>query len=307
MNARPADRAPSRRGLGARGAQLTIGLAVLFTLGLCGCSRQKLVVASTAPVIDAALAESFASGDVETVRRGLPGQILLLRGLCRSDPGHLGVWTTTVQLYASYGLLFIGDQDPEYAARLYAEGREVGVRFLRRIDWLAAAWDEGPDALRAALAERQPDELAALLFWTAACLGEHVLHNQDKPREMIDLPYVHVLLEAAIELDGDYFYGMPYLMKGVMLATIPRGLGGNLGEAQQYFDAALEISGGRFLLHQVFYARHLCVAALDEEQFVERLEAVLAAPGDALPEMRFVNRIARQRAAALLEMREEFF
>jgi hypothetical protein len=123
---------------------------------------------------------------------------------------------------------------------------------------------------------------------------------------MIDLPYVHVLLESAIDLDGEYFYGMPYTVKGIMMATIPQGLGGNLVEADRYFDKAFAVTGGRFLLHRVFYARHVCVAALDEAKYTATLQAVQAAP-DELPAARFMNTIARERAAELLERRAEFF
>jgi hypothetical protein len=240
------------------------------------------------------------------VRRGLPGQILLMRGLCRLDPNRLDTWTTAVELYASYAMMFVGEDDPDYAARLYAEGREIGLRYLKRIDWFERAWQVGPDNLRAELAARRPRELAPIFVWTAACLGQHVLLNQDKPREMLDLPYVHVMLEAAIELDGEYFYGMPYAVKGIMMATIPQGLGGNLAEADRYFDRAFAVTDGRFLLHRVLYARHVCVAALDEKKFAATLEAVAAAP-DELPEARFMNVVAKERAAELLERRVEFF
>lgn len=281
-------------------------LALLLPLALGACSRQKLVVASTAPLIAASMEEVYRSSDVETVRRGLPGQILLMRGLCRSDPDRLDSWTTTVQLYASYAMIFIGDEETEYQTRLYAEGRETGLRYLRHLEWFDAAWRAGPDSLRAELEKRRPRELAPLLTWTAACLGQYVLHNQDNPREMLDLPFVHVMLESAIALDGAYFNGMPYVIKGITMATIPQGYGGNLAEADRYFEKAFAVTGGRYLLYSMFYARHVCVAALDEAKFVATLEAVLAAPDEPI-EARFMNTVAKQRAAELLARRAEFF
>jgi hypothetical protein len=291
----------------ARGRLFALPLFVLpLLLAVSACSRQKLVVASTAPLIAASMEEVYRSSDVETVRRGLPAQILLMRGLCRSDPDRLDSWITTVQLYASYAMIFVGDEETEYQTRLYSEGRELGLRFLRHLEWFDAAWRAGPDSLRAELEDRRPRELAPLLMWTAACLGQYVLHNQDNPREMLDLPYVHVMLESAIALDGDYFYGMPYVVEGITMATIPQGLGGNLAEADRYFDKAFAVTGGRYLLYAMLYARHVCVAALDEAKFVATLEAVLAAP-DELPEARFMNTVAKQRAAELLARRAEFF
>ncbi|MCK4411966.1 MAG: hypothetical protein KAY32_00345 [Candidatus Eisenbacteria sp.] len=272
-----------------------------------GCSRQNLAVHMTAPVIEAALIESFASRDRETVRQGIPGQLLLLRGLCRSDPGHLGVWTTTVQLYASHAMFFVEPEDPDWAVALYGEGKDLGLRFLMRKDWFAEAWNAGPDSLRAEIERRRPVDLGPLMMWTAACLGQYVLYNQDRPRVMLDLPYVHVLLDASMVLSEKYFYGMPYVIKGILLALVPQGYGGNLEESDRYFQKAMAIAHRRFLLQQVLYARHCCAAALDEECFVTALEEVLAAPEDLLPEMRFVNVVAREQAREMLERREEFF
>jgi hypothetical protein len=232
---------------------------------------------------------------------------MLLRGLCRSDPGRLETWTSAAQLYTAYAMIFVEDEDPAWALDLYDEGRDLGLRFLRREAWFAAAWDKGPDALSAEIARRRPAALGPIMMWTGACLGQHVLYHQDQPREMLDLPYVHVLLDAAIELCGDYYYGMPYAAKGMVMAMIPLGLGGNLEASDRYFGKAFEISGDRFLLHHVLRARHRCVAGLDEACFVKELEDVSTAPEDLLPEVRFVNRLARERARRLLARRADFF
>jgi hypothetical protein len=297
-----------RRGGGNGRGRLRAGaVALLALLALGGCSRQKLVVTASLPLLQSAMLETYASDDVQTARAGIPAELMLLRGLCRSDPTRLETWSATVQLYASYALIFVEDDDPDWALALYDEGRGLGLRFLRRYPWFAAAWDAGPDSLRAEIARRRPVDLGPLMMWTGACLGQHVLRNQDKPMEMLDLPYVGVLLDAAIDLASDYFYGMPYAAKGMTLAMIPLGLGGNLEESDRYFQQAFKVSGDRFLLHQVLYARYWCTKALDEACFTQHLENVRSAPENLLPEMRFVNRLAKDRAERLLEQRAEYF
>jgi hypothetical protein len=292
---------------GGRARRVAGALALAAIAALSGCSRQKLVVSASLPLLQSAMAETYASDDVQTARAGIPAQLLLLRGLCRSDPDRLETWSATVQLYASYALVFVEDENPEWALALYDQGRDVGLRFLRRIPWFEQAWDEGPDSLRAEIARRRPLELGPIMMWTGACLGQHVVHNLDRPAEMLDLPFVSVLLDAAIDLADNYFYGMPYAAKGMTLAMIPLGLGGNLAESDRYFRKAFEVSADRFLLHQVLYARYWCVTALDEGCFTQHLEAVRDAPDELLPEMRFVNRLAKDRAARLLEQRAEYF
>ncbi len=283
-----------------------VGVAGLLVLGN-GCSVQRLATGSMVPVMEAALAEAYCSRDIETAREAIPGQLLLLRGLCRSAPDREELWTGAVQLYGSYAMIFVEERDPARAARLYREGWDLGRRFLMRRDWFAAAWDRGPDALAAELAERRPEDLSPLLMWTAACLAPHILAHLDEPAILADLPYAHVLADAAIAMTPEYFHGMPYVLKAIMLAKTPPMLGGDLATSQRLFEAAFGVTGGRFLYHRVLYARYYCVAALDQRAFVTALEAVLAAPEDLFPEVRLINRIAQEEAAILIEDQDYFF
>jgi hypothetical protein len=272
-----------------------------------GCSMQKLAASSMAPIVEASLTEAFSSGDIQTAREAIPGQLLLLRGVCRTDPDKTELWTAAVQLYASYALIFIEPEDPERAGRLYDEGMDLGLRFLMRRAWFREAWDLGPDSLRAQIARRSPRDLAPLMMWTSACLGKHVLNNLDRPRDVADLPFVHVMADAAIEMDGDYFYGMPHVLKAILLSMTPRMLGGDPEEADRHFQVAFEMTERRFLSLHTLYARHYCVPTLQEELFEDVLREVLDAPDDIFPEVRLVNRVARRRAQLLLEMREDLF
>ncbi len=282
-------------------------LSGLLLSGLTGCSMQKLAVSSMVPIMDGALVEAYASGDVATVRDALPGQILLLRGVCHTDPDRIETWTTLTQLYASYGLIFVEDDDPDRAARLYAEGMTLGLRFLHRRDWFHEAWERGPDALRATIAQRRPAELGPIMTWTAACLGKHVLFNLDDMEALADLPYVYVLTDAAIELVPGYSYGMPFVLKALMLSLTPPMLGGDLEEAHRLFGRAFEVTERRFLLYQLYYARYYCTASLDEACFQATLEEIATAPENLDPDVRLVNRVARQRAERLAAEWEDWF
>lgn len=284
-------------------------LAAILVLGLgaTGCSLQKIAAHSMVPIVEASLDEAYASADIATAREAIPSQLLLLRGVAQSDPGKIELWRTAVQLYASYALIFVEPEDSERAARLYDEGLDLGLRFLQRIDWFKAAWDAGPDALRAELMLRRPRKMTPIIMWTAACLGKHVLNNLDKPREIADLPYAFVLVDTAIELDGTYFYSMPHILKGLMLTIIPPMLGGDLEGADRHFQAAFDATGRTVLLHHALYAEYYCVQAWREDLFEATLHEILAAPDDLNPEVRLLNLIARERAEALSEMREDLF
>ena len=291
----------------------TAGLRWILSLIACsllvttGCSVQRMAIGAMAPVIKDSLKEAYSSADVETVREALPGQMLMLRGLMRTHPGNVTICEATVQLYASYAMVFVGEDDPKRATRLYSEGKFLGLRFLKRDDWFRRAWDEGPDALRAEITRRNPKKLGPLMMWTSTCLGQFILNNMDSPRIMADLPYVSVLTDAAIELASDYYYGMPYVLKASLLAKTPPMFGGDTAEAERLFQLAFEISDRRFLFHHILYASYLCVAELNEEGFTTILEEVLAAPEDLFPEARLMNVISKERAVDLLEMKEDLF
>lgn len=272
-----------------------------------GCSIQRMAVNTMVPVMEGTLVEAFGTGDIETASQAMPSQILLLRGLCRTDSSSVEIWTTTVQLYASYALAFVEAENQERADELYLEGYELGARFLRRQAWINAAWKEGPDALRAAIARKRPQELSALMMWTSACLGKHVLFNLDQPRVLVNLPYAYVLSDAAVDLDECYFYGMPHALKAVMLAAAPLGLGGDLDGSRREFEIATRLAGNGFLYHSALFANYYCVAAQDSALFTSTLERVIAAPADALPDVLLMNRIAQQWARELLAKREELF
>ncbi len=287
-------------------ARWALGLVLLLTVS-AGCSTRKLAITTMIPIMGDAMAEAYASGDIELAREAIPGELLLLRGMCRADSSRLETWTATVQLYASYALAFVESADPTRAARLYEEGMRLGLGFLERADWFAGAWDEGPDQLREAIARRQPRELAPLFMWTSTCLGKHIFFNLDRPRVVADLPFAHVLADAAVELEGDYFHGMPYMVKAVMLSLTPPMLGGDPEQATALYRRAVELTGGHFLYHHVLYARYTCTATLDEDRFRTVLEQVLERPVDGLPEARLMNLLAHQEAAVLLEETEDMF
>jgi TRAP transporter T-component len=272
-----------------------------------GCSVQRMAVSAMAPVIEDSLKEAYTTSDIETAREAIPGQMLMLRGMMRTHPDNITICTAAVQLYASYAMVFIGDDDPERGARLYDEGMFLGLRFLKRSDWFRKAWEQGPDALRAEITKRNPEALGPLLMWVSSCLGQHIMNNMDQAHVLADLPYVYVLTDMALALDGEYYYGMPYVMKGALLARTPPMFGGDLEEAQRLFDKAFEISDNRFLYHHILYATYVCVAALDEERFTATLEAVLGAADDLFPEAQLMNVVSKERAADLLEMKEDLF
>jgi hypothetical protein len=283
-------------------------LAVFTILGIlllagCGISR-RIAVSSMVPIVENTVESLYRDQDVETVGRGIPGNLLLMRGLCASDPGNRDLWALTSQLYFYYAVGFVEDEDPDHASLLYERGFELGNEALGRRGWFDLDLDF--DTFRSRLEKAKGDDLP-LLFWTLANWTKWIQLRLNDPAVLVDLPYAEAALERVLTLDADYFLGMPHAMIGTLKASKPVLSGGDPESARADFERAFASSGRRLLMFQVFYAQSYCRAVLDEECFEESLQEVLDAPHDLAPEYRLLNEVARRKATALMEQMDDLF
>ncbi|MBD3163149.1 MAG: hypothetical protein GF346_11920 [Candidatus Eisenbacteria bacterium] len=293
------------RGMSARLRFAVASAALPLLIGASGCGFFRQAAVSTmVPVIEQTVETLYRDRDVETIGEGIPGNLLLLRGLCESDPGNEDLWTLTTQLTFYYAVGYVEDRDPERAVLLYEEGYRHGRRALERKDWFTP--DAPLDRFEEGLAEADEDDVP-LLFWTLANWTKWISLKLDEPAVVAQLPAAEAALERTLALDPGYFLGMPHLMRGTLEATKPVLMGGDPEEARSHFERAFEISGGKLLIFHVFYAQYYWRSRLDEEQFVGTLERVLQAEEGILPEYRLLNEVARRKAQRLMERRDELF
>ena len=129
----------------------------------------------------------------------------------------------------------------------------------------------------------------------------------DEPEAVADLPVIETLLDRSVELDEDFFYGIPHLLLGAFHAARPPLLGGDIEKARRHFARAGEVGEGKLLLVPVFEARYVARAELDAERFEQLLNGVLAASVDVAPEIRLLNAVAQRKARDLLSEKDEWF
>ncbi len=257
------------------------------------------------PIMRETVDTTYRSRDVALVREAIPSNLLLLRGLCASDPGREEIRVLTVQMFYSYGFGFLEDVDPARARESYREGLRLGREGLQRHEWYRRT--EGgvlpdPTALR-----EIPEEGVPLLFWTLANWASLVSLNVSDPAAVAELPRIEAYLSRILELDPGYFHGMPHVMEGTILTLRPRIAGGDPESGRQHFEEAFRTSGRKLLLFQVLCARYYCRSVLDVGCFEANLKEVLDAPDDLFPEFRLLNRLAKEKAAWLMERRDDYF
>ena len=94
---------------------------------------------------------------------------------------------------------------------------------------------------------------------------------------------------------------------GIWFASRPKIAGGDLSKAQHHFNKALELSQGKFLMTQIYYADQYAKKTFDKELFVSTLENVLDTPADQIPELTLLNTVAHKKAKELLAGADDYF
>jgi predicted anti-sigma-YlaC factor YlaD len=124
---------------------------------------------------------------------------------------------------------------------------------------------------------------------------------------LMDMPYVMALIQRSQQIDDTYFYGVSHLFFAALYASLPELLGGGPKKAILEFRAARGVTGGRFLLVDVFYARYYLTLFKRQDAFEKTLRRVLESNPDILPEARLVNSLAKKKAAWMLAHQNDYF
>jgi hypothetical protein len=244
-------------------------------------------------------------GDLPLAEQGIAANLKLLEGVVKSDPENGKFLLLACQGYASYALSF-ADDDSERALSFYTRARQYGTRGLVLLGIPPRVFTSDAAAMRQALGRLGKKDVP-LVFWTASAWGSAVNLQLADPDAIANLPSISAMMEWVEEKDPAYFYGGPYLYFGVLYGSIPPVLGGKPDLARVNFEHALAVSGGRFLMTYVFYAKTYAVEVQDERLFEDLLDHVIRASADVLPEQRLANAVAKKQAREALARKGDYF
>lgn len=270
-----------------------------------GCVR-SIAVQTMGAIVDGGMEAITEEQDLILAEKSIPANLKLLEVMLKEEPEDTRLLRLLSEGYSSYAMGFVEDYDVERARALYLRGRDFGMRVLRQDTRLARALDGSIDELKAELADRSCEDVAAI-FWTAFGWGSYINLSLTSPDALADLPRVEALMNFVATTDSSFYYGGAHLFLGVLYGGRPAILGGNAGLSKRHFEAALRINQGKFLLTYVYYARSYAVQTLNEAWFVELLMKVGEASPDILPQVGLANAIAKRKARSLLDHRSDFF
>ncbi len=285
---------------------LMFAFVVFAVLG--GCQMNKLVADNMKASMDDQKTSFYREKSVRFAREAAPAMLKLLDGFIVSSPDNYDLLVRAAEMDCGFSMLMIEGEDPEWASVLYMKGYDYAVRALRHkipdIDEILAA--SGEDRLREALAGEKADAVAPI-FWAGLCLGSHMNLNLDDVAAMANLSRVLTYVNRAMELDPEYFYGGPEMFLGVYYGSIGPNIGGRPDLSLEHFNSAFRISGGKFLIAKVYFAKTYCVQVQDRALFESTLQDVLDAPADLDESVALVTMAAKVEAARLMEKVDDLF
>jgi len=298
------------------------GGSLLFACAFAaGCHVDRFTAHLTAPLLQNGTRSFDAEGDLEIARAAAPGQLKSADGLLETVPDDRRILELVARGYLLYSFGFVEDDlestpDGEVEKRrtLVARATALYDRALGFALRLVATHDRefggafAHDAAAVAKAARRlkRDAVPGLVFGGMALSSSANLNRADLSRA-VELPKAIAMLERAHELDPEFYWGASPMVLGIIYGSEPASLGGDPARSKRYFDEALAITHGKYLLVQVMMARAYAVAIHDRALFERTLRDVLATPADVEPRARLANEMARRRAARYLAREADLF
>lgn len=292
-----------------------VGWAVGISLLGCGDVAKRMAIQTMSEMIAAGQAVYERESDLQLATQALAANLKLIEALLEIAPRHPVLLLQATQGFAAYAYAVAEGQLAEArlgasadvdaymrrARTLYHRGWQYGLRLLshEQDDWRQVSGLEMA-VLDERLQQLSPKAVPAL-FWTVFCWGGVLNLPRDALETLTALPRFEAVLMRLVELDEMYFYGAPHLLLAVHYASRAPALGGRLTLAKFHFERASALSQGKLLLVPLLEAQYYAVQIQDRTHFVASLEHILQASETLLPEQAFLNTLAKQRAAFLLE------
>ncbi len=278
--------------------------AALAVLALLHAGCASLISSATSGFTES-LGESILDNpDVEMVRDGAPSFLLLMDGMLAQSPDSVSLLLQASQLNSAYAAAFVDNplrekllqrKALEQAERAVCLDLEDGCDLRTRDYQEYEAW----------LAVQRGEDVP-ILFRLGSSWAGWIQANSEDFAAIAELGRVKALMLRISELDGDYDFGGAFLYLGVFETLLPPAYGGRPEVGREYFERAIEIGRGEYLLTKVMFAQQYARLVFDRGLHDELLREVLAAD-PAVPGLTLINTVAQQQAQELLDSADAYF
>jgi hypothetical protein len=313
----------SRLGRPARAVALSLGLAGGLALG--ACDMGQFTVNTTAKVLVRAQPSLKMESDYELAARAIPGTLKTVEGFWVVDPGNPKLLNILAEGYTQYGIGFVEDEweramiAKDFELAQYHSTRATKM-FLRGMNYalklLGSRWQKEIFADAETVQKLIQDTGAGKrtpMMWAAIGLASSINQNKDNIEMVAQISTAKAMLLRVVELDAKNppkdkaLAALPHVALGMAYTAASPQLGGDPGKATEHFKTALALTGERFLLARVQYARRVGVMTQNRQLFHDELIKVLQTDPAIWPEQRLANEIAHRRARRYLSIEKELF
>jgi hypothetical protein len=280
-------------------------LAFSALLLLSGCSIDQMLVRASTPMIEGGVDALNHETDLDLAEDSIPANLNMLLGMINIDPDNALLHTYAAQAFYGLSYGFNEDNRPERASAFYLRGMEHGLRALE----IKGATDlkDSPIADFEARVDQLGKDDVAAMFWTASCWAKWIDMHRDDAEALAELARATALMQRVADLEDTFYYGGAHMYFGVYYGSRSPLLGGNFEKSVQHFDRAREITDNKLLIPDLLQAQYLARQQHDQQDFHNRLTAVINAPDDLMPELGLQNQIAKRKAALLLKNESDWF
>ena len=279
---------------------------MFLTIMVSGCSTEKMAVRLALPLVEGQYAALQEEADPELAKNALPANLKMMEGFLKGDENNSAILLRLSEGFCSYSFSFIEDTEPDRASALYQRGKNYALRALVAETGVENIGKLKLDQLNSAL-EKMGKENVPSLFWLGQCWGGWLLLSLDNPRAFVDVSKVESVMQRVLVLDASYHYAGPHMFLGAFYGGRSKMFGGDPEKSRTHFEQSLALTGHRFLLSRVMYAKTYAVQVQDKKLFMEQLNTVIKSSGNILPEQRLANEVAKLKAKRLMEMVDELF
>jgi hypothetical protein len=301
----------------ARTTLVTAGVLFIFTQGACNLTA--FTANQTAPVLKAALPALAQESDLQLAREAAPGNLKTVEGFLLASPDNEIFISILAQGYCEYAFGFL--ETDVLAARLghkNVEEEAVGKRatglYLRCMNYglkmLGDGWEKAllgeqkawEDRVKGASKDQVPG-----LFFTALGLASAINLNRDDIELVAYLSKAKALFERVVALDPNFYNGGAHMALGMLFTAQSAAIGGDPERGKAEFEAAINVTGGKFLIPKVLMAANWGTVTNNREFFHNTLVKVLETSPAVMPDQRLANEIAHVWAKHYLAHEKELF
>jgi predicted anti-sigma-YlaC factor YlaD len=287
---------------------------MMLGLLISGCSIKKSVVNSIGDALSGGGSVWMSDNDPELIKEALPFGLKTNESLLEISPEHLGLLQATAQGFAAYAFLLKQEADREEkddlrrARKLRARSSKLFLRArdyaLRGLETRHPGFSEGLKKDWRATLMHTDEEDVGLLYWAGASWAGALSVAKDDLTLVAALPIAGAMVQRVLEIDDAYGDGAAHEFFVAYEAGRP---GGNIDDAREHYQRALELSGGERASVYLALAESVFVPEQNVKEFRAMLTRAGAIDPEANPESRLLNIIAQERASWLEERIPELF